>query len=201
MQYQIEFQVDHLERALEAARREIATPQQMLGSMGESLKIVNEDRHAQGLAPDGSKWKPLSPMTIGANAWKGTDDSLKKKGQISIDAARKAQTRAKGRILNETGEMLRSFNYQVQGNTLKLGFSDHKAEWHHFGTGTFGPKGKPYIIKPVNRKALGFAGLCRRRVNHPGIPARPLVGFPASDQRLVMDVLDDHLTAVLNRVR
>lgn len=35
----------------------------------------------------------------------------------------------------------------------------------------------------------------------PRLPARQLIGFPASDQRLVAGVIEDHLTAVLNRVR
>lgn len=97
--------------------------------------------------------------------------------------------------------MLGSFNYQVQGAELMLGFSDQKAVWHHFGTGTFGPKGTAYTISPKKAKALAFGGLFRKRVIHPGIPARQLVGFPSSDQRLVADVIEDHLTAVLNRVR
>lgn len=172
MQFSIEFQVDHLVRALEAVRLEIATPQQMLGSLGESLLRVNQQRHNQGLAPDGSKWKPLSPMTVG-----------------------------KSRLLYGHGDMLGSFNYQVQGDELKLSFSDRKAVWHHFGTGTFGPRGTPYTISPKKAKALAFGGMFRRRVTHPGIPARLLTGFPASDQLLTIEVIDDHLKAVLNRVR
>ena len=107
----------------------------------------------------------------------------------------------KRRILYDHGDMLGSFNYQVQGTELKLGFSDQKAVWHHFGTGTYGPKGAAYTITPKKAKALAFGGLFRKRVTHPGIPARQLVGFPSSDQRLVGDVIEDHLTAVLNRVR
>ena len=67
MQFTIEFQADHLARAMEAVRLEIATPQQMLGSLGESLLRVNQERHDQGLAPDGTKWKEASPMTIGTS--------------------------------------------------------------------------------------------------------------------------------------
>jgi phage gpG-like protein len=200
MQFTIEFQADHLVRALEAVRLEIATPAQMLGSMGESLLRVNQERHNQGLAPDGTKWKPLSPMTIGTSVWNKQAESFRKKGQMSIATARKVQAR-KSRLLYDHGDMLGSFNYQVQGDELNLGFSDQKAVWHHFGTGTFGPKGAAYTISPKKAKALAFGGLVRKRVTHPGIPARQLVGFPASDQRLVSDVIEDHLTAVLNRVR
>jgi len=48
---------------------------------------------------------------------------------------------------------------------------------------------------------LAFAGIVSKRVNHPGLPKRPLVGFPASDQKLVADVTADHLVRVLKRVR
>jgi hypothetical protein len=82
-----------------------------------------------------------------------------------------------------------------------LGFSDQKAIWHHFGTGTHRNGGSAYTISPKKAKALAFAGLVRKRVTHPGIPARLLVGFPASDQWLVVDTIEDHLTRVLNRVR
>lgn len=190
MQFTVEFQADHLTRAMEAVRLAIATPQEMLGSLGESLFRVNQERHDQGLAPDGTKWKEASPMTIGSAVWKSQAVSFRKKVQAK-----------KRRILYDHGDMLRSFNYQVQGAELKLGFSDQKAVWHHFGTGTYGPKGSAYTITLKKAKALAFGGLFRKRVTHPGIPARQLVGFPSSDQRLVADVIEDHLTAVLNRVR
>lgn len=167
MHFTIEFQADHLSRALEAVRQEIATPAQMLGSIGETLKPVNEERHAQGLAPDGSKWKELSPLTL--------------------------QSKRKPQMLRDHGDLLR-FHYQVEGDSLRLGTNDWKAVFHHFGT-------KPYTITPKKAKALKFGGMYRKRVNHPGLPARPLVGFPVTDQQLVTDVIEDHLTAVLNRVR
>ena len=167
MQFTVEFQVDHLDRALEAVRREIATPQQLLGSLGESLLRVNQERHVKGLAPDGSKWKQLSPLTL--------------------------QTKRKSRMLYENGDLLR-FQYQVVGDELKIGTNDWKAAFHHFGT-------RPYTITARKAKALKFGGMFRKRVHHPGLAARPLIGFPDSDQRLVIDVLDDHLMAVLNRIR
>ncbi|BEV15820.1 phage virion morphogenesis protein [Herbaspirillum sp. DW155] len=175
MQFTVEFQADHLAAILEAVRKEVATPQEMLVSIGEELFNANQHRHAQGLAPDGMPWKPLSPMTLA--------------------------TRKGGRILRVRGDMLESFNYQVQGNSLRLGFSDQKAVWHHFGTGTYGPRGSRYTISPKKAKALAFGGLMRKRVSHPGIPARQLIGFPASDRELTGNVIRDHLTEALNRVR
>lgn len=169
MQYTIEFQYHHLQRVLKAVKAEIATPQQMLGSLGESLLRVNRDRHLAGLASDGSKWKELSPSTL--------------------------QQKRKGGILNKTGEMLQSFHYQVDGDTLRLGFdgarNNQLATWHHDGT-------KPYLIEPLNKKALHFGGVFAKKVNHPGLHSRPLVGFPASDQELVTHVVEDHLLLIIN---
>ena len=171
MQYSIEFQVDHLNRVLEAVRREIATPAQMLGSIGESLLRVNRNRHNAGLAPDGTKWKELSALTL--------------------------KEKRKGGILNKSGDMLNSFNYQVDKDTLTLGFDGSRnaqlAIWHHEGT-------DPYTIEAKNGKALKFAGIIRKRVNHPGLPKRELVGFPISDQQLTTNVIEDHLLIVLKRI-
>lgn len=173
MQFEIEFEASHLDRVLEAARREIASPEEMLGSIGESLLRVNRRRHDQGVDPEGKSWKELSPLTL-------------------------AEGNRKGGPLKKTGRMLASFNYQVSRDTLILGFDgapDGKlAGFHHHGT-------DPYTIVPKQRAALAFAGIVRKRVNHPGLPKRELVGFPESDKNLVENVTADHLKRVLNRVR
>ncbi|MDI1276834.1 phage virion morphogenesis protein [Methylobacter sp.] len=134
---------------------------------------VNRDRHDRGVAPDGSTWKELSPLTL-------------------------AQGSRKGGPLNKTGRMLQSFHYQVANDTLALGFDGARdgklAGFHHFGT-------DPYTIRTTHKAVLAFAGIVARRVNHPGLPQRQLVGFPDSDQKLTAEVTADHLTRVLNRVR
>lgn len=173
MQFEIEFEVGHLARVLEAVRREIATPEEMLGSIGESLLRVNRRRHEQGVDPEGKEWQALSPLTL-------------------------SDGKRKGGPLKKTGRMLASLNYQVSANTLILGFDGARdaklAAIHHGGT-------DPYVISPRNKKALAFAGIVRRRVNHPGLPQRELIGFPDSDKDLVENVTIDHLTRVLKRVR
>lgn len=172
MQFTIEFQADHLTAVLEAVRREIATPQEMLGSIGESLFRVNQERHDQGLDPEGKAWEPLKASTL-------------------------AEGKRKGGPLNKTGRMLANFHYQVQGDNLRLGFDQDDgfpAIFHQDGS-------RAHIITATKAKALSFGGIFRKRVNHPGLPARALVGFPESDKQLVGDVTADHLTAVINRHR
>lgn len=197
MQFEIKFKADHLNHMLEAVRREIATPHEMLASMGESLLRVNRERHDKGLAPDGTPWKPLSPLTLGSAVWKKQDESFRKSKSMSIKTANKVRA-SRGGVLKDTGAMLQAFHYQVAQNTLTLGFDGafeaKKAIWHHFGT-------DPYTIQPKHKAVLAFAGIVAKRVDHPGLPARPLVGFPASDQTLVANVTADHLIRVLTSVR
>lgn len=172
MQFEMKFQVGHLNRALTAARNAVSHPQELLSSVGESLLRVNRDRHNAGLAPDGSKWKELSPMTL--------------------------MEKRKGGILAKSGRMLQSFHYKATGNTVTLGFDgateSMRAAWHHSGT-------NPYTISPKKAKALKFGGMYRKRVNHPGLPSRKLVGFPDTDRRLTSEVVGDYLKVILNRVR
>lgn len=172
MQFTVEFQAEHLSLALEAVRQEIATPQEMLGSFGEALLFANQERHRQGLDPQGNPWKELAPSTLAAG-------------------------KRKGGPLNRSGRMLANFHYQVQADTLRLGFDDgdgFPAKFHQDGS-------RPHVISAKKAKALNIGGVFRKRVNHPGLPARQLVGFPLSDQQLVVDVATDHLAAVINRIR
>lgn len=167
MQFDIEFQADHLIDALERARREIATPEVMLGSVGESLIRVNQERHDKGLDPEGKAWEPLAESTL-------------------------ASGKRKGGPLNKTGRMLANFHYQVQADNLRLGFDQgdgFPAIFHQDGS-------RAHVITRSNM-VEGF-GAIRLRSNHPGLPARPLVGFPESDKQLVGDVIADHLATVIN---
>lgn len=172
MHFEMNFQVDHLNRSLAAVRQAISHPDVLLASEGESLLRVNRDRHNAGLAPDGSKWKELSAMTL--------------------------QEKRKGGILAKSGRMLQSFNFKVEGDSLILGFDGAteslRAAWHNSGT-------NPYVISAKKAKALKFGGMYRKRVNHPGLPKRQLVGLPDSDRQLVADVAFDYLRVILNRVR
>lgn len=90
------------------------------------------------------------------------------------------------RILYDHGDMLNSLHYKATGNVLTLAFENEKAKWHHGGT-------KPYTIKPKKGKALKFVGLYRKKVNHPGLPKRPLLGFPDDDLTAVTRLVQDHL--------
>ena len=98
------------------------------------------------------------------------------------------------RILYDHGDMLNSLHYKPTGNVLTLAFENKKAKWHHGGT-------KPYTIKSKKGKALKFADMYRKKVNHPGLHARPLLGFPDADADAVTHLVQDHLEYLLSKKR
>jgi hypothetical protein len=172
MQLIAKLQVGHLNRALSAARHAVSRPEELLLNIGDGLLNVNRDRHNAGLAPDGSKWKELSPLTL--------------------------QGKRSRAILVNQGNLLKSFQRRVDGDALTLYFDgtteSMRAAWHHSGT-------SPYTISPKKAKTLKFGGMYRKRVSHPGLPSRKLVGFPDADRRLAAEIVGDYLAVILNRVR
>lgn len=90
-------------------------------------------------------------------------------------------TKRSQRMLFESGDMSR-FVYQVTGDAVQIGTVDHKAIWHHGGT-------DPYVIRPKHKQALAFNGGYFGRVNHPGLPARPLLGLPEEDEQAVQSAV------------
>lgn len=78
--------------------------------------------------------------------------------------------------LTDSGTMAQQIAYQADDHGLELFMTAKQAPWHHFGTA-------PYTIKPKNKKALAFNGVVRRQVNHPGLPARPILGIGPADAR------------------
>lgn len=165
---QISFTIDlsHLKATAKALAEIEQRPERLLGTVGEAVLNVHQDRHKRGENPDGSKWVDLKPAT-----W----------------AAKK-----KKRMLVEGGDMLGRFTYQIKGTQVVVGTNDFKAVFHHYGT-------KPYVIKPKTKKALKFGGVIVRKVNHPGLPARQLVGFEAADKTVGEEAAADYLTAILRR--
>jgi len=203
MHYSIEIKVQPYANALRAISATIHKPEQILKSVGESLLNANQARHTKNLAPDGTPWQPLAKSTlyraVDAQQHKVTRIGNKKRGASSnIAAAQKIMARKASRILYQYGDLLR-FTYQVTGSELRIGTNDKKAVWHHFGTGKYGTGNGPYIIRPKNRKALAFGGGIFKQVTHPGIPARPLIGFPASDQTIVERIVAEHLATAARK--
>lgn len=82
--------------------------------------------------------------------------------------------------LTLTGVMSQQIGYGSGSDYVELFMTAKQAPWHQFGT-------DPYTIKAKTGKALAFTvggqRLARRQVNHPGLPARPMLGVSQSDAR------------------
>ena len=206
MHYVIDLKIEPYANALRAIRAAIASPDLILASVGESLLNANQDRHTKGLAPDGTPWAPLAKSTlyraVEAKQGKVTTKASKLRGASSnIAAGQQIMANKAKRILYQYGDLLR-FSYQVDGGQLRIGTTDYKAAWHHYGTGKYGTGRGPYTIRPKTKKALAFGGGLFSKVTHPGVPARPLIGFPDSDQSIAARIVAEHLaTAAQNKGR
>ena len=109
--------------------------------IGEYLIESTQERFKLEVAPNGELWAPLAPETL---ARKGGDD----------------------RILQQSGIMRDTLNYQIAGKTLTFGSNQEYAPTHQFGR------------------------------EDDGIPARPLIGLttgPWNDADEIIAILQDHL--------
>lgn len=65
------------------------------------------------------------------------------------------------------------------GSVIYLAHGAQVGLYLEVGTGIYGPKGKPFEIRPKNKKALRFTVgnqvYFAKRVNHPGIKPQPVI--------------------------
>lgn len=105
-------------RGLEALKRRLARLSEpdfegALAAIGQALVEKVEQSFEREADPYGEPWKPLAPSTL---------EKRRKKGRGA-------------KILQDTGVMRRSLNWQLRGrNAVAVGFSDKKAVWHQEGT-------------------------------------------------------------------
>jgi phage gpG-like protein len=120
----------------------------------------------------------------------------KRKGPPTAKAVAKATEATRSRkVLWDTGQMLgNSLSSQVDGDTLRLGFSMNYAAYHHYGTSS-------YTIRPKNKQALKFNGRILKSVLHPGLPARPLLGFPEGDKEAIVNLLNENIRHIINSMK
>jgi phage gpG-like protein len=109
------------------------------------------------------RWAPLRPNTL-------------------------AQRRGGSRLpLMDTGRLRGSFSRAIEGNTAWVGTRDRRAPWHQGGT-------QPYTIVPVNARTLRFKTVngivFRKKVHHPGLPARPLIPSRGLAKRMSVEAID-----------
>lgn len=128
----------------------------LMADIGEFLLETTQGRFDTGIGPDGIAWEPLA------------DGS----GRTPLTDTR----RMRDDISPSSGE-----------GWMELTAHAKQARWHQEGT-------DPYVIEAKNGKALYWPGMQTRagkdgsegpafvrKVNHPGLPARPFMGISQSD--------------------
>ena len=158
--------------ALDALRRalEVTTnPRPMLASIGEGLLASTEDRFRDERAPDGTPWAPLSP------------------------SYRRVKRKNANRILWLEGRLGGFLRYQLESAAVLVGSDQATAVWHQFGT-------RPYTITPKSGKALSCPGGPgpRKKVSHPGLPARPFLGVSSDDEEMIVEEAMETLRQALS---
>ncbi len=175
--------LDEVERALDnleiaVSRRGMTT---VLKSAGQVLRRRAIQSFRQETAPEyarstaqGKAWEPLSELTIAQRR----------------HGPRKSRS---DKALQDTGTGRRSIAIDVDPVTMSVavGTSLQYMIWQQWGT-------KPYTITPKSAEFLRFLGpegelLSVTVVEHPGIPARPFLGYNMSDISGILMLISDHL--------
>jgi phage gpG-like protein len=140
----------------------------ILEAMGESL-VGSIKRAFSDPALRPTPWAPMADSTRFALAMKALSKRKNKPGQ---------STQVKTPLLRRSGSLWQSIRISALSNTsVEVGTDRLYAAWQQFGT-------KPYTILPSSKKALWWPGASHpvKRVNHPGIPARPFFPFSESGE-------------------
>jgi len=132
----------------------------LMTGISEILATSTNRRFADSIGPDGVKWTPLK------------DGSGR-------------------RPLVKTGAMLNRIEPRSGEDFAEIRATAKQAAWHQFGT-------DPYVILAKPGKALSWPGLPSRttkagktvpgavkKVNHPGLPARPFIGLSENDKEQI----------------
>lgn len=170
----------------------------VLGDIGLVLKRRSMKAFREQTAPEvtgegeagGGRWEPLALSTIKSREFYRSK-AKKTKGHL-----RERKTRKKGRAaktLQDTGTLRRSVSIDKSwaqaavavGTALEYGL------YQHGGT-------RPYTIVPKSAKALTFVNawgdvVFTKKVHHPGLPARPFLGYDKSDIEGILNLIVRHL--------
>jgi len=123
----------------------------------------------------GRKWKPLAEGTKAARKEAGTS----------------------GNILDATHFLRQSIVAAVNGDAtgVTVGTSSKVGVFHAGGT-------EPYVITPKQKNILRFMGplgafVFARRVEHPGLVARPFLGVNKADENTMVSLTTLHLSEAM----
>ena len=138
------------------------------------------------------KWKPLA-----ATKAKGPSRGERRGLPKAKHGAKKKKRSDKP--LQDTRRMMQSVHAEYLGlSNIKIATKHPIAPHHQYGTGLHGKNKRKYPIVPVNKKVLSFttsagAQVCSLGHLHPGVPARPFIGWQTKDATEIQKILANHL--------
>lgn len=90
--------------------------------------------------------------------------------------------------LNDSGRMRDDIRPNSGSDFVEIVAGARQARWHQEGT-------DPFVILPKAKQALSWPGGPgpRKKVNHPGLPARPFIGLSEADERYIGELAQAHL--------
>ncbi len=163
-------------------------------SLGFSIK-VNTKQAIRELRRLGKAVEPgVLLSAIGNRHLKWINDNLKKGGLTKLHEAMAATTISEGKSRTSSRSFQSTFRSQLSSSFVVrrgagqvwVGTRHQLSEIHHFGT-------KPFTIEPTNKTFLKFktpeGDVFRKKVSHPGIPARPLIPTKAVAETLALGVI------------
>jgi len=149
-----------------------------LKEIGEDMVESTKRRFATATAPDGTPWKPNSPVTMAryASAVFKSPSHYKKDGTLRAASAQKLA--GKKPLTGETRALQTTINYQVDGSAVRIGspmiyagVQQYGAKTGEFGMGAFKTRKGTFPIPWGD------------------IPARPFLGFSDTDQAAILDTM------------
>ncbi|MBJ3783413.1 phage virion morphogenesis protein [Devosia sediminis] len=185
----VSFSLDDKEaqEALAQLERAAANPEGAYHAIGAHFVFSTQRNIEQETAPDGQKWRPLSPRTAAKRIGRG----------------RAARRRGYNHILRVTARLYQSISYGVVPSGVEWGSNLVYARIHQLG-GTIDMKPRTGTVSMRNiRKRgnrfvrAGSKGAESRVVQIRGhqvrIPARPFLGISAYDRQAIPEIVADHL--------
>lgn len=133
------------------------------------LSFIDRKFATAGASAGGPAWAPLRPSTL------------------------EQRQRGGSAPLMDSGFYRQSFSMQVEGaKSVWVGSRVPYGEFHEYGT-------RPYEIVPARAKVLaaqlrgGGWAIFGRHVNHPGLPARPVLPDPAAVEQVIASEVQNYL--------
>ena len=155
-----------IRQALMQAQSRVTNLRPLMAGIANKMLEAVEDNFAREQNPEtGQRWPELAAST----------------------QRQRAATGRGGKMLQVSGLLASSIQPNFGDDYAEVGTNKAYAPVHQFGSG-------PYTIRPRHKQALAFGGgIIRKKVNHPGVPARPFFGLSPQHKADLIDAITNYL--------